>query len=178
MNLNLLPSQAKFQAARIKLKETIKKFLIGFSVVWFILVLVVVGLWLAANASLSNSLKRYDETAAQYISLSNNIFLSERLKYQAKLVGKVLKDRFEYSVPLRKIDNLFSSNIKVEKSDIRDQSNFVLTGSFSGNKNMEEIEKKIQDINAGLVEGFTGAKVTALSTSAGLWKFEVEVTTK
>lgn len=178
MNLNLLPSQAKFQAARIKLKARIKVFLIGISGLWFVLILVVVGMWIAANAKVSSSTKKYNEAAKQYVALSSNVTLSERLKYQAKLVGKILNERFEYSTPLKKVSSLFSEKIIVEKFEIRDQNSFVLSGMFSGNKNMDEIEKKTQDINAGLVEGFTSAKVTALTTIAGLWKFEVEVTTK
>lgn len=178
MNLNLLPSQAKFQAARIKLKARIKIFLIGISSLWLILIMVVVGMWMVSNAKVNTSVKKYNEAVKQYVSLSNNVTLSERLKYQAKLVGKILNERFQYSTPLRNVSKLFSDKITVEKFDIREQNSFVLGGFFSGNKNMDEIEKKTQDINSGLVEGFTSAKVTALTTVAGSWKFEVEVTTK
>lgn len=178
MNLNLLPSQAKFQAARINLKLKIRTFLIGFSVVWFVLIMVVLGMWIVVNSRITSSAKKYAEAAKQYDSLSNDVTLSQRLKYQAKLVGRILTDRFEYSVPLQNVNNLFSNKINVEESNIRDQNSFVLKGVFVGNKNMGEIEKKIQDINSGLVEGFTGAKMTALSTNGGLWKFELEVMTK
>lgn len=178
MNLNLLPSQAKFQAARIKLKAKIRTFLIVISGLWFALILVVGGMWIVSNIRANASVKKYNETVKQYVSLSNNIILSERLKYQAKLVGKILDDRFIYSISLRNVSKLFSDKITVEEFDIKEQNSFVLSGYFSGNKYMDEIENKIQDVNSGLVEGFTSAEVTSLITSAGLWKFEMEVTTK
>lgn len=178
MNLNLLPSQAKFQAARIKLKSRIKIFLIGISALWFILILVIVGMWITFNSKLNTSIKNYNESVKRYVSLSNNVVLSERLKYQAKLVGKILDERFQYSAPLRNVSKLFSDKIVVEKFDIKEQNSFVLSGTFSGNKNMDEIEKKTQDINSGLVEGFTNAKVIALTTVSGMWRFEVEVNTR
>ena len=178
MNLNLLPSQAKFQAARIRLKLKIKMFLIVISGLWFSTILVIVLIWFFSNAKLNAGTKKYNETVKQYISLSNNVVLSERLKYQTKLVGKILNERFQYSISLRNVSKLFSDKITVDKFDIREQNSFVLTGFFNGNKNMDEIENKIRDINSGLVEGFTSARVTALITTAGSWKFEVEVTTK
>lgn len=178
MNLNLLPSQAKFQASRIKLKARIRTFLISLVGVWLLIVLVVVGMWVNGNSRVSSSTKRYNEAVKQYVSLSNNVTLNQRLKYQAKLVGKILNERFLYSMPLRKVSNIFSNAIVIEDSKIRDQNSFVLSGSFVGNKNMDEIENKIHDINSGSLEGFTSAKVTSLTTSGGLWKFEVEVNTK
>lgn len=178
MNLNLLPSQAKFQAARIKLKANIKKFLIILGAVWVSIILAVVVTWVVINTKVTNSNKKYSDVAKKYASLSQNVILSERLKYQAKLVGKILNERFEYSVPLKQVDSLFSSKITVDKFEIRDQSRFAISGSFSGNKNMDEIEDKAKQINSGLIDGFSGAKITTLTTAAGLWKFEMEVTIK
>ena len=178
MNLNLLPSQAKFQASRTKLKTTIRTFLVGLAGVWVIIILIVAGMWINGNSRVNTSTKKYNEAVKQYVSLSNNVTLNQRLKYQAKLVGKILNERFLYSMPLRKVSGIFSDAIIIEDSKIRDQSTFVLSGSFVGNKNMDEVESKINNINSGLMEGFTSARVTSLTTIAGLWRFEVEVNTK
>lgn len=178
MNLNLLPSQAKFQASRIKLKTKIRTFLIGLAGLWLVIILIVVGMWVNGNSRVNTSTKKYNEAVKQYVSLSNNVTLNQRLKYQAKLVGKILNERFLYSTPLRKVSGIFSDAIIIEDSKIRDQNSFVLRGSFVGNKNMGEVENKINTINSGQMEGFTSAKVTSLTTVAGLWKFEVEVNTK
>jgi hypothetical protein len=44
MNLNLLPSKAKFQASKIKLQQTVKKITLSIVAVWLFFLLVVLGL--------------------------------------------------------------------------------------------------------------------------------------
>ena len=94
--LNLLPSVAKFQAARVNLKKKIALAMMIFLGVWIFLI-VGVFVWLGFNGLLLNKAKKQNDFALErYKTLVTNVVLSKKNKYQAKLVGKILKERFEY----------------------------------------------------------------------------------
>ncbi len=173
--LNLLPSVAKFQAARIKLKKKINLVMGVFLGLWVLFVVIVFS-WLGFNNFLLNRAKKENTSALnQYKSLVTNVVLSKKNKYQAKLVGKVLSERFEYGASIDKITKIFSENIIVENFEIKNKKQFMLKGVLYSGINMVEVEEKVRDINLGLVSGFKSAKLNSINVDASGWTFEMEV---
>ena len=179
MNLNLLPSQAKFQAAKIKLKSRVKLFVWIFSGVWAASVLIVFILLMLKNYNLGIAEKKLKTEQDQYKALSGDAVLSYQLKYQAKLVGKVLTDRFEYGKSIEKINSIFSSNVNLDKYKIINLKQFLLDGSTKEGRNIDEVEKTVKAINHGEMEDLESAKLnTVLVNNDNSWNFVMEVKLK
>jgi hypothetical protein len=173
--LNLLPSMAKFQAAKIKLKKKINLVMIIFLGGWVLTMVIVFG-WLWTNKLLlANAKKTNTSSLNKYKSLVNNAVLSKKNKYQAKLVGEVLSERFEYGASIQKITTLFSDNVVLKNFEINDKRQFVLDGYLVNGNYMNEIEEKVKEINSGLVAGFKSAKLDSVGISDDGWLFEMEV---
>ena len=153
-DLNLLPSVAKFQAAKIHLK---KKINLGMSIFlgFWVLFIIIVFVWLAINGFLLKKAKKENVFALdKYKTLVKSVVISKKNKYQAKLVGKVLNERFEYGSSIEKIKNIFSENTILENFEIKDKKQFILKYSLTDGSNMAEVEEKIKDINDGLISDF------------------------
>lgn len=178
MDLSLLPNQAKFQASKIKLKERISLFNWIFSFIWLASVLVVLIFWLSVKTRLILADRNYQKANDQYKTMSSDLLINQQIKFDAKLVGKILSERFEYGKSLQEIGGLFSSNVVLEDFKLNDNKTFVLSGTTSNNQGIDEVEKKINDINAGLTEKLTEAKLTSLFLDGNNWKFELEVKVK
>jgi hypothetical protein len=173
--LNLLPSVAKFQAAKIKLKKKINLAMIVFLGSWVFIMVVVFG-WLWVNEYLLNNAKKTNTSALnRYKSLVSNAVLSQKNKYQAKLVGEVLSERFEYGTSIQKITTLFSDNVVLKNFEINDKKQFILDGFLVNGANMDEIEEKINNINSGLIPDLKSAKLDTVSVNGDGWSFEMEV---
>lgn len=173
--LNLLPSVAKFQAAKIKLKKKIR-FGMGVFLGVLVFLMIVIFTWLGINNYLLTKAQKENTTALdKYKSLATNVVLSKRNKYQAKLVGKVLSERFEYGASIDKITKMFSTNINVDNFDIKSERQFILKGVLSNGANMIEVEEKVRDINLGLIDGFKSAKLKTVTVGVNGWTFEMEV---
>jgi len=174
-DLNLLPSVAKFQAAKIKLKKKINISIAIFLSLWIFSILVVF-LWLGiTNISLKRVNKENTLALNQYKTLVGNVVISKKNKYQAKVVGKVLSERFEYGSSINKITKIFSENIVIENFEIKNKKQFVLKGLLSDGLNLIEVEEKIRDINFGLFPDFKSAKLNSLNIEKNGWSFEMEV---
>jgi len=173
--LNLLPSVAKFQAAKIKLKKKINLSMSIFLGCW-VLFVIIVFLWVGLNNLLLNKAKKENILALnQYKSLVSSVVLSKKNKYQAKLVGKVLSERFEYGASIDKITKIFSDSIVLENFEIKNKKQFILKCSLIDGSNMIEVEEKIRDINLGLFSDFKSANLNSIGIEAIGWKFEMEV---
>ena len=173
--LNLLPSVAKFQAAKIKLRRNINLGMGIFFGGWVLLVVFIFSWFWFSNYSLKRAESKNTMALNNYKSLMTNVVLSKRNKYQAKLVGQVLKERFEYGSSINKIKNLFSENITLENFEIKDEKKFLLKGIMINGVNMSEVEEKVRDINLGLYPDFSLAKLNSVSIDFGNWRFEMEV---
>lgn len=172
--LNLLPSVAKFQASKIKLKAQLKLGMNIFLGFWIVLIVIIFGwLWLN-NYSLKKAVSKNTIALNKYKSLSTNVVLSQKNKYQAKLVGQVLNERFEYGSLIIKITSLFPKDITMENFEIKSKKQFMIKGSVSG-PNMIEVEDKIKDINLGLYSDFSSAELKSVGVGSDGWKFEMEV---
>lgn len=173
--LNLLPSVAKFQAAKIKLKKKINLGMAVFLSLWVVLMVIIFG-WSAFNNYLLTKAKK-ENTAAlnQYKTLVTNVVLSKRNKYQAKLVGKVLNERFEYGSSIEKIMNIFSEEIIISGFEIGNKKQFIIKGFTADGININQVEEKLKNINLGLVTGFRSAVLNSIDVDGEGWIFQMEV---
>jgi hypothetical protein len=178
MDLNLLPSQAKFQAKKNQLMATVRKWSYVFGALWLGALVVVFAWWMLSGMQLKSSQKDYKKVLADYEGLSDGAVLSERLKYQAKLVGQVLNERFEYGEAIKKVSGLFSDRIKLNDVNLTEKNLFRLVGTTEGIKGSDEVEEKAAMINRGEVEGLESAEIRSLGWSSNFWDFELEVKSK
>ena len=177
-DINLLPSQAKFQAKKMALKARINFFLWIFGGVWMIFLIVVLGVFFISQMILNQLNKKYESGLSQYKSLLGSMAITQQVKYQAKLVSKVLGERFEYGSSIEKVKSIFSENVQIKDIKVENQKQFVLTGSVLNGQYVSEIEEKIVEINNGELEGFLRAKLREIGVTANGWVFEMEVNLK
>lgn len=173
--LNLLPSMAKFQAAKIKLKKRINLVMFLFLGLWVLFAVIVFGILLINNYSLKEAEKKKAVASNKYKTLVTNVVVSQKNKYQAKLVGQVLKERFEYGTSIEKVTTLFSENIDLESFEIKSTKKFLLKGFLVDGSNLSEVEEKVKNINQGLYEGFSWANLNTVVVTSKGWSFEMEV---
>jgi hypothetical protein len=175
-DLNLLPSQAKFQAAKIHLKQRIMTFIWIFGGFWLLLVFVVFVVFFGRQLVLAQSDKKLKSEQTQYKAMAGDAVLSYQIKYQAKLVGKVLTDRFEYGNSIQKIKNLFTGGIVLTDFKIDTFKVFTVEGTVIEGNYMDDVEILVKSINNGDVEGFKSAKLNSVGIDKdGKWVFIMEV---
>ncbi len=178
-DLNLLPSSAKFQAERIHLKALVTNFLWVFGGLWLLLVVFVFLFEFVQTLSLKNLDAKHKKVAAAYEALSENMALNQKIKYQAKVVARVLSDRFEYGESMKLVESLFSSNVVIENLGIEESKKFSVSGSVVDGKFLDEVEELVDEINSGLVDSFKSAKIKSLSVDPiKNWQFVMEVELK
>ena len=178
MDLNLLPSGAKFQAAKIKLQKRVTKLVIIISLVWLGGVLIIFSLILIAKLRTTGVQAGFDKAQKAYLALTNNIIISQRLKYRAKIVGEVLNKRFEYAKAFEAINVFFPTEVTMTNFNTKSQGKFQLMASTGDGRSLDLVEMKIAEINKGLDVKFKKAEMTTLSYSGGIWTFTVEVDLK
>lgn len=174
-DLNLLPSEAKFQAERMRLKKMIGNVMWILGGLWLIAVIVVLGLNLLAQLNLNQLNKKHQKSADQYKSLSGDILINQQVKYQAKVVAAVLQQRFEYGSSMEKIKNIFSDKVFIDSFDLTEDKTYKIEATISEAKSIDELEMRIDDINQGRVDGFKSAKLESLEIKTNGWKFVLEV---
>jgi hypothetical protein len=108
LNLNLLPSQAKFQAARMKLKGVLRKYMTFALVLWLAIVILVIVLYFGSGYVLDLQNKKYKQALTDFQGKSEEIIVNQLLKYRTKVLGQVMKDRYEYSVSFEKLNSILS----------------------------------------------------------------------
>lgn len=144
---------------------------------WFLLVLVVFVINFVTKARLSNTDKKLNSEQNQYNALANDASISYQVKYTAKLVGKVLNDRFEYGSSIKKINSLFSSGIELVDYQINSNRKIVLNGKTANGNNIDEVENIVKEINEGKNSDFKSAQLNSVSISpdGSGWNFTMEV---
>jgi len=158
LNINLLPSQAKFQADQIKLKKMIRRYESYALSLLLVIIIVTAGLFLGSGFVLRAEQKKYQKSVTNFESMSEEIVLNQLLKYRAKVLGQVLKDRFEYAAAFEKVTSLFSekAEIKTFKLDEKDKV-FEMVLGIQSKEGVDYIENRVVEINEGKVEGVKGA---------------------
>ena len=179
MDLNLLPSQAKFQAARMKIKAKINKVMVGVLGVWVLGLVVVFSLWFLTKMTLATDEKKYKKAAVDFQGVSDTVLNSEQLKYRAKLVGEILNKRFEYGKAFQTVKTLFPAGISLEDYKLKSQKVFSVSGVIADWRGVDQLEKTMRDVNSGLSESFLSTKLNSLSYDVVKgWDFDMEVELK
>lgn len=179
MSLNLLPSEAKFQAQRIKLKGLINNFLWIVGGIWVLLIVLPFVWWFFLNFRVDRLNKKYQTKLNEYKSRIEEVALTQKIKYQAKVVAKVLDSRFEYGEAMNLVNNVFPENIRIDDIQIKDNRVFEVSGGSKDGTLMSEVEEKISEINNGQVEGLKSAKMIKIEIDPIKgWQFIVDLTLK
>lgn len=177
LNLNLLPNQAKFQAERMKLQASLKKIMIWALGVWLVIVVIVLGLYFGSDLLLNLEEKKYSQSLASFKAMAPEVVAGQTLKYRAKVLGQVLKGRFEYSAAFERINSLFEENVKIVKFELKEKESFDVQVEGKGPGAIDYLESRVEEVNRGGVEGIKTIimdKVTYTS-SEDSWKVYLEV---
>ena len=178
MSLNLLPSQAKFQALKIKHKQIASKVMLTMAVIWVLMAMIVFGANFVIGYNVTDSQKKYNVVLTSFMTMVNNVQVDQQLKTNAKLVGESLDSRFEYGKSFELIQSLFPEGITLNKYDLQNRGMFQVQGTTSGKSNVDQLENIAADINSGKKEGLAKCRMTALTVSNNIWNFSMEVELK
>lgn len=176
--LSLLPNQAKFQAQRNRLKKQIRGWLALMVTLWLVVVVVLWGSEVVLRLATRNEQVKLRRKQSEYDSLSENVVLSQQLKYRAKLIGKVLSHRFEYSRAFKLVKDLLPGDWLVSKLELKGQKLFSLTVKVARAQDVDFLEEKVALVNWGEVEGLESMKLGSLSWNPDGWQFNLEVSLK
>ena len=178
MSINLLPSEAKFQASRIRFKKKVVDFTYFLIAAWVFSLVVVYAFWLINRKFVNDSAVVLDKAETAYGKLSTFLITNQKLRYKVKLVSSILDSRFEYGKAFRTINTLFTPEVVIKRLDLNDDSTFSVEAEVVGFENMDTVEKRIKNINDGKSEDFSNVKITQLSVMGNLWKFSLKVALK
>ena len=178
MNLNLLPSEAKFQATKNKLENKIRKVMMLMVGLWIVVMVGVYGAGFVFNTKLNSEKKSQQKALTDYGTFSDSVIVNQNLKYKAKMVGKALAARFEYGKAFETVNSLFPEGIKLENFEMDPGGFFKVTGTMIGRDNVDKLESLVSDINAGGDSRFESIKLSSLSVRLGVWKVGMEVALK
>lgn len=159
-NLNLLPSQAKFQAARTKLQGIMRRYMAVAIVIWILVTIVTMVVFYTNDLVLKSENKKYQQALTSFKGMSDEIVLSQLIKYRIKVLGQVMKDRFEYSTAFEKIASVFSGEVKLAKFEIDKEKNFSVVVAATNKAGVDFVEDKVVEANAGKVEGVASINIT------------------
>lgn len=175
MELNLMPSVAKFQAEKIKFSEKIKSITISLLAVWVAVLVVVMAVYLFFKFNYSSLNNKYEVLLKDYKKMAEDVIINQELRYKAKLVSQVLDKRFEYSVAFAKMNSLFGEDVVIEEMNLDDNSTVSIVAFVMTNESMDKIEAQIVNINNGLVDGFSNAVLGSIGLDGNKWSFSMEV---
>jgi hypothetical protein len=178
MGLNLLPSVAKFQVGKVKIKKRVLIFIIVISALWFSITASVFGVWIWQNNQLKVVKRNYDKVYSEYKKKADLLLTSQRLKYQAKAVGEVLATRFEYGAAITNINKLMPEGISIVNFSVKSKNEFEINYETVSGKMIDLVEAKIDEINSGKVEGFAKAELTSIEDKTSVWTFKLIIKTK
>ena len=173
--LNLLPSVAKFQATKIKLKRKINLIMIVVFGGWTLVIAAIFGIWAFSSYSLNKAKSKNDSALKQYKTLVESVVLSVKNKHQAKVVKKVLAERFEYGSSIRAVREMFSENVVISNLEINSNKNYIVSGYLRNAVNMSEVESIIKDISMGYMPEFKSAKLLSLEVTPSGWLFALQL---
>lgn len=169
-NLNLLPSQAKFQAARTKLQKTFRRYMAIGAALWVLVIVATVISHIFVGVSLEAESKKYKQNLEAFKGMTDEITLSQLIKYRIKVLGQVLKDRFEYSTAFEKVTTIFSEKATVSKFQINENKEFTISVATNNRDGVDFIEGRVEEANKGKIEGIKKVDINNVTyTSDGNW---------
>lgn len=179
LNLNLLPSQAKFEASRMKLQKVLRRYMSMAVILWVVVIVVVIVLYFGSDFILKLENKKHNQSLNNYKGLSQEIVTNQLQKFRSKVLGEVLKNRFEYSFAFEKINSIFSEKAKVSNFKLNENKMFLVEVSAADKEAVNFVEDKVADINNGKEEGVEKAEIKNASYQlGGSWTIEMEVFVK
>ena len=101
-----MPSRAKFQAARMRMKLLARKITTIVAIIWLSAAVLALAAWLGSRWWLTMEKAKYQKELNS-LSISDGVVTSQLIKYRAKFLEKVLIDRFEYYEAFSKVGNCF-----------------------------------------------------------------------
>jgi hypothetical protein len=176
--INLLPSQAKFRALRSVIQKKINLFMGLFGSVVIVASLVVIGFLFFSHQSLVKANNQYEALNMELRTMSDVFATSWGVKYRAKIVGKLLDDRFEYGNSIERVNNLFSKDISVSSMEIIAMNDFLINAESASDEGMMEIENMIELVKKEEIDGLENLNLLSLSKVGSNWKFKLEVQLK
>jgi len=178
MDLNLLPSSAKFQAKKINLKEKLNQLMLLIAGVWLVAGVGVFGFWLLGKSQLEREVIKHGVVSKEFAALASEIVIGQDLKTKAKLVGELLDKRFEYSRAFEQVSNIFPPGIELVDFDLDDKKSISLNGLTEDKKMMDQVEFMVEEINRGNNEDFLKASIGTVSLENNIWTFSMGVELK
>jgi len=175
MELNLMPSMAKFQAEKIKFSKKVMSTTVYLLVGWVAVLVVVMAVYLFFKFNYSRLNDKYEVLLKDYKKMAEDVVINQDLRYKAKLVSGVLDKRFEYSVAFAKMNSLFGEDVVVEEMSLDDNSAVSVSAFVMTDESIDKIESLIADINEGLVDGFRNAVLGSVGLDGKKWSFSMEV---
>ncbi len=177
MSLNLLPSQAKFQMDKIKATALSRKIMTIFLITFIVITILVLGVEQGAKWVLNLQSNKYQSAMNSYLQSSTEIVTSQLIKFRAKLLGKVLADRFEYADAFGVVGNIFDPSIKVKDFDLKEKSFFVMTVIANSADSMKLLESRVVEINSGAESQIKKVVIKSVTYSKQTleWLVEMEV---
>lgn len=177
-NLNLLPSQAKFQADRMKLQKKLRQYILVAVVIWVSLGILTLVLNLVFDFRLKREEKKYNQIVATLKSMDQEIALSQLVKYRIKVLGEVLKERFEYSTAFETINSLFSEKASLGKFNMDENKKFEIEVLANDRETLDYIENRVKRINEGEVPEVAKITMKQAVVAGDSWTVNMEVTLK
>lgn len=163
----------------MKLQALLKHYMMVAIVFWVLLMVVVAFLHFGSIFVLGFVNKKYEKAFNSYKSLSREIMVNQSLKYRSKVLGTVLKNRFEYSSAFEKINTVFGEKAKVAEFELGNRGEFSLVVSADDKEGVDFVEERVLEINNGQVEGVKKAIIKDVAYALGeAWKIEMEVILK
>jgi hypothetical protein len=180
LNLNLLPSQAKFQAAKMKIAKKSKKLMVAVAVIYLIVALAVFGAFGGALWWRSREMGKYQNSLTALTGMKTEVLNTQLVKYRAKILGKVLNERFEYGQAFTLVGEIFSKEAKISNLELKKDSGFKLSLMTSKREVIDEVERKVKEANRGDIVGVS--KINLLTVvfdkSKNEWLINMEIILK
>ena len=157
-----------------------KRYMIVATVVWLLVGTVTLVIFFGLGIVLTTENNKYQQALNTFKGMSEEIVLSQQIKYRIKVLGQVLKSRFEYSTALEKVDSIFSEKAKLSKFEIDKDKNFKIMVTAFGREGVNYVEDKVLDVNNGKVEGIKSITINSVSFTVnnGGWDINMEVKLK
>ena len=175
IDLNLLPSVARFQADKIKFNRLIKNVCIYLSAVWVVSLLIILAVFWFKKINLAKLNARLSILKQDWLSMSEGVVINQNLRQKSKIIAQILEQRFEYGQTFRSMEKLFGPEVKVNQIELKDKNVFTFEGEVNSNRLMDEVEARVNEINNNQVDEFSQAIIKSVGIASGVWKFGLEV---
>lgn len=177
MDLSLLPSQAKFQIDKLKWAKRSRTVIAVVTGLWLFGLVSVVALNLLGKWQFDQADKKLTAATKDLAGMADGVVSSQRLKYNAKLVGSVLSSRFEYGKAFKTMATIFPEGITLDRFELQNQGTFIISGQADG-ENIDKVEAIVAQINQGNDERFSSMALNSLLVKNNIWSFGAEVKLK